>query len=576
MAAARRLLELPAMFDAKASSGTASTTRSSSAAGVPGKQTLSSALPPAPAATATATAAPASAPASAVPPEVLARVGAEFLHADDTTAQRRYRITAGGGFLLIASSDGTPTGKLEFRCDNQYRAAWSVLAAYVVNHQAAIPATVAPPAPAAPAAGAPASPSPAPDPWSVEGVTHAIGSGLAAVGDAVTGAISSGLAMLGGGAQAVEDAIASFFGAAPALPSPGGATPAPGEAAPGAPGAAPDPGSGAPAAAEGVPAMSQFTWYDTTFKPLGVDDMFPAAQVIASNFGFGGPVAKVTQPAAEVKKKNPNQGYWWFDAAGAPAWNGTAGTQYVTFTIHDGETSSKLNPVSAYLAEKPPGQRPATMVFGGKTIDVPADVQRLDLRNIPGPRSCFATSEAMMAQAGVHATGNDMTQGILPITGERYRDYTADEIAKYPDEAERKAHIAREVVGVTCDPAAAAKAKAYLDFELDHGRPVFAGITYKEAPTLNSDQRTDHWVVIAARAGAGVYTFNDPSDGSSGKQFVWDGQKLYQPETNPKHPEYLYVVSWIRPNVESLDAWNAYWAQHQQAGAGDAAPPKTG
>lgn len=168
-----------------------------------------------------------------------------------------------------------------------------------------------------------------------------------------------------------------------------------------------------------------------------------------------------------------------------------------------------------------------------------------------------------------------MSKGILPITGETYRDYTNDEITRYPDEADRKKHIAREVIGVTPDAAAAAMAKAYLDFELDHARPVFVGITYKEAPTLNDDHRTDHWVVIAGRAGAGIYAFNDPSDGSSDKQFVWDGTKLHRPTPNPKHPEYLYVVSWIRPNVESLDAWNAFWSQHQ-AGAADAGAPRTG
>ncbi|MBC7974872.1 MAG: hypothetical protein H7138_07775 [Myxococcales bacterium] len=513
-----------------------------------------------------------------MPAEVLARVGAEFLHSDDTSAERHYRITAGGGFLLIASSDGTPPGKLEFRRDNQYKDAWSTLCAYVAANQATIPPRVTQPAPVPATPADPAAP--AADPFSLGGITEAIGGGLAAIGDAVEGAIGGGLAMIRGGVQAIEDAITSFFGTAPTTPAPGdGPTPEPGKAPvpeagitpdPGttpAPGDAPAPDTDTPRTVDSMPAMSQFLWYDTSFNTLGVDDMFAAAKIIAENFGFGGPVAKVTEPAADVKKKNPNHGYWWFKADGTPTWNGTSGTQYVTFTIKDGETSSKLNPVSAYLAENPPSKRPPTMAFGGETIDVPADVQSLNLRNVPGSRSCFATAAAMMAQAGVHAVGSDLGQGILPIASETYRAYTAAELAEYPDEEKRKKNIAREVIGVTTDAAAAAKAKAYLDFELDHGRPVFTGITYKEAPSLNKDERTDHWVVISGRAGAGIYTFIDPANGSSGKQFVWDGEKLHQPNPKADHPEYLYVVSWIRPNAESLKEWGAHWAQLQGGGA---------
>ncbi|HEX3764064.1 MAG TPA: hypothetical protein VHW23_35465 [Kofleriaceae bacterium] len=588
------------MYDLKQSSSVQRSTSSSGGAGTPGKQTLTSSLPPAPAsASATpATAAPAPAAASTtpaapaaspVPPEVLARVGAEFLHTDDATAERHYRITPGGGFLLIASSDGKPPGKLEFRSDNKYREAWSVLCAYVVKNQASIPPTAPPPAAAPPTATDPAAPAapadpaaPAADPWSLQGAAQAIGNGLASLGSAAVGAVRSGIAIFGGGAQAIEDAIASFFGAAPTVPAPGATTPGATTPEPGT-GTSPAPGSDAPKSIDKMPAMSQFRWYNSKFQPLGVDEVLSAAQIISKNFGLGGEVKKVTTPADADKANDPNDGFWWFHADGTPTWDGTHGTQYVTFTINKGDTSSKLNPVSAYLAENPPNKRPPTMPFGGKTIDVPADVQSLDLRNIPGPRSCFATSAAMMAQAGAHAIANDLTDtskprdqkpDILPVTGETYREYTDKEIKAYPDEAKRKAKVAREVIGVTCDPVESIKAKTYIDFELDHGRPVFTGITYKESD-LNDDGHTDHWVVISGRAGAGAYTFNNPADGTTGAQFVWDGEKLNRPSSNKDHPEYLYVVSWIRPNVESLQEWATYWAQHQP-GAGDAAAPKTG
>lgn len=89
-------------------------------------------------------------------------------------------------------------------------------------------------------------------------------------------------------------------------------------------------------------------------------------------------------------------------------------------------------------------------------------------------------------------------------------------------------------------------------------------------PAHADPARRFHWVVITGRTGEGQYTFNDPGDGSAGNSFVWDGQKLHQPTPNKDHAEYLYVVAWIRPNKESLAAWNAHWAQKQAGGAGAA------
>jgi D-alanyl-D-alanine carboxypeptidase/Putative peptidoglycan binding domain len=234
----------PVMYDTNRRSGS-SQSRSEGAdlsrtSGVPGKQTLTSQLPPPPAmataAASAATAAPAAATGtSPVPPEVLARIGAEFLHADDTSAVRSYRITPGGGFLLIAASDGTGVGKLEFRNDNKYKDAWTTLAAYVAKNHAVIPPTTAEPAPAP---GAPEEAAPPADPSAFEQVTGAIGDGLAAVGDTLAGAVESGLTLIGGGVQAITDAIAGFIGVAPTAPATG-ETPAAPET-----GVTPEPGTG--------------------------------------------------------------------------------------------------------------------------------------------------------------------------------------------------------------------------------------------------------------------------------------------------------------------------------------------
>ncbi|MEZ4401028.1 MAG: DUF4157 domain-containing protein [Kofleriaceae bacterium] len=519
--------------------------------------------------------------ASPVPPEVLARVGAAFAHA---TTGYRYDISAGGGFILRASPDGKGLG-LEFRHDNQYAKAWRVLADYVVAEAAkgTIPPTVAPPA-AAPAEGeAPAADGD--DSWGFDDLLGAVGDAATAVGDAVVGVVEAGLDLLASGLQIIEDAIASAVGATPdGEPSPDAPTTDAPTAGPGAPAGEPDAPSAAPAepTLADMPEMSQFIWYGTQFQDLGVDEVYTVAKVLADELQVGSGVEKVTTPAAAVKKKNPNHGYWWFNADGKAAWDGNTGggTQYVYDPIGATATGARVNPVAAYLAEHAPGQRPAEITFGDTPTPVSTTVQNLPLRNVPGPYSCFATSAAMMAQAGVHAVGSGSDAGITGIvTSETFRPWTAAELADADnqtdgafDEAKARKRVKRQLAAVTIDAAAAAKAKAYIDFETTNGRPVFVGITYKDSD-VNSDKVTDHWVVVSGKAGDGQYTFNDPGTSStdavdaSANVFVWDGEKLHK-----EIGTYLYVVSWVRPNQESLAAWNAHWAELQGGASGAPTP----
>jgi len=128
---------------------------------------------------------------------------------------------------------------------------------------------------------------------------------------------------------------------------------------------------------------------------------------------------------------------------------------------------------------------------------------------------------------------------------------------------------------VTPDPAKAAMAKAYFDFELGKKKPVLTGITYRSS-TENGDKRTDHWVLMVERSGD-TYTYNDPANGTRA-QLTWDKQKFWRP--NPKHPQFMEVVSWVRPNDGAdLDEWTTYWAQQDQgsgAAPDAAAAAKTG
>jgi hypothetical protein len=309
-----------------------------------------------------------------------------------------------------------------------------------------------------------------------------------------------------------------------------------------------------------MPAMSQFIWYGAGFEDLGASEVPAVSGVLSEVFGIGSPGELVTEPAASVKDFDPNEGYWWFRADGTPTWNGSdcGGTQYVKNVI---VWNDKLNDVSLYLASKPPGKRPAFMKDDGKRfyfgdsqgegwVPVPDNARNLNLRNVPGGASCFATSQAMLEQAGVHAVGKSHEAEITGIiTGETYTETTS----KYDP-----------VKKVTVDLAMSLKAKAYIDWETKRGKPVFTGVSYT---SRNGNAHfTDHWLVIDSRIADGQYSFHDPGTistedaGSDKNVFVWDGEKLQN------SGKKKYIVSWVRPNQESLEEWAQVWAG-QQGGA---------
>lgn len=487
----------------------------SSSGPAPGKRSLTASLP----------AKAGGAPAAAAPPEVLARVGAVFLHTDDTSGARSYRISIGGGFVLTAAFDGRGVGT-EFRADNKFHAAWETLAAYVTAHQDTIPPTVRAPVPTPDSAGA------APDPWSLEGIAAAVGDGLARAGDAVQGAIDRGAAIIDRGVALIDQLIGTVAPPAPAenkAPARDDAT------APVADPAAP------PASVDAdIPAMSQFKWYGYAGEPLAVDDAVSAAQFIATTFGFGGSPTLVTEPAAAVKKKNGNHGYFWFDANGAPVRSGeSGGTQYFIFTIGDGQTSSRANPLTEYLSAAAPGARAATVTVNKTKYDATPELQNLNLRNIPGYRSCFNTTISMML-AGGQKTSNEAVSGI--VSSESFHDDGT-------------------VKAVTIDAGRMAEAKAYLDFEAGAGRPVMIGVDYKDHKDKINEGITDHWVICTGADGKN-YRYNDPADGTAGNALAWDGEKIFK--TTNKSGTALKVLSFVKFNQASLADWHAHWAAQQK------------
>lgn len=105
-----------------------------------------------------------------------------------------------------------------------------------------------------------------------------------------------------------------------------------------------------------------------------------------------------------------------------------------------------------------------------------------------GPVACYRACRAMMAAVGLNQPAG---------TGNRIQVATAENGSGQ----------------VSVDPNGVQQGRAYIDRELDAGRPVTIGVSYKDA-AYNVDNITDHFVVVNGRGvdeqGRTFYTFHDP------------------------------------------------------------------
>lgn len=430
---------------------------------------------------------------------------------------------------------------------------WQPLCAIAIERLAPKPAPAPTPAPApAPAPADPAPPTetaPAPGGFSFDGWLRSLLGGLPDIGSLIGWPSSSP-------DKSPESAPKTPESERPVVPEPAPKTP-----------------TGEPEAPTGadVHAMSQFVWYGSGFEDLTPAQVAAASEVLASVFGLG-TAAQVTAATDADKKdsgKNPNKGYWWFKSTGAQCWAGASGgTQYVLNYIG---WSDRLNDVSRWLTTKPPGERAKFMKDSGARIEfdanggdgwtaVPASAQNLNLRNIPGGKSCFATAEAMLAQAGMSEVSSDSADRIADVvTGATYF-------------AAKNHHGSLFADQVTVDPAASLKAKTYIDWQTRQGKPVMTGVRYNNSG-YNGGQ-ADHWLVITGRVADGKYTYFDPGTISTAEAskssyvFEWKDDMLaheYEHSSSDvaEAGRKRFVVSYVRPNVETLKEWQAFWAENQ-------------
>jgi hypothetical protein len=124
----------------------------------------------------------------------------------------------------------------------------------------------------------------------------------------------------------------------------------------------------------------------------------------------------------------------------------------------------------------------------------------------PGSRACFRAAVAMAADSkGVYGAGQGAS-----VLGPNARI----QVGLAEDRSGRLVDIDREV---------AVEAVRYLDAELDAGRPVVVGASYKEA-RYNVDGLTDHFVVVDGRVtvfGQARYTLLDPATRDIERARAW-------------------------------------------------------
>jgi|SRR6516225_6595578 peptidoglycan hydrolase-like protein with peptidoglycan-binding domain len=115
--------------------------------------------------------------------------------------------------------------------------------------------------------------------------------------------------------------------------------------------------------------------------------------------------------------------------------------------------------------------------------------------------------------------------------------------------------------GVTIDPAKAREGIAYIDEQLEAGRPVVVGVSYTDA-AYNVDDITDHFVIITRRGTDAnrrlYYGYHDPasrdasigSDQNMANRFYSTSEGgLFRPAASAPLASRIYGMSMVRRNV---------------------------
>ncbi len=121
--------------------------------------------------------------------------------------------------------------------------------------------------------------------------------------------------------------------------------------------------------------------------------------------------------------------------------------------------------------------------------------------DVKGGKACF---EAATLQANTHNQSKFKAADRPKLAG--------------GDEAIQVAYAEDADGRVAVDPNQAKVARAYIDEQLDKGRPLLVGVSYAD-DSYNADKMTDHFVTISGRGydadGRLYYTYKDPGAGAA-------------------------------------------------------------
>ncbi len=143
----------------------------------------------------------------------------------------------------------------------------------------------------------------------------------------------------------------------------------------------------------------------------------------------------------------------------------------------------------------------------------------------PRDVACFAAANEMLRRAGARLDGGAL------------------DLAQTKDQRGR----------ITVDPARMAQARAVLDGELEHHRPVLVGVMWPTPHFGLNHGTADHFVVITGRGvddqGRVFYAFQDPAAGPSHPELGRDRR--------PQNRFFVDVASGLmfRPGVDRVPAW---------------------
>jgi hypothetical protein len=313
--------------------------------------------------------------------------------------------------------------------------------------------------------------------------------------------------------------------------------------------------------------MFQYNTYDKSGTALGAHFPFGASNTFFKSTTVDEEIAKGNikdeQPwqkdANETERKREKAVEEWL-ANGDPT--AIAWMQYAK-KIGAGSNSSIWGELNDYARQQPDRAEN----YGSMIKNVPEEIRKLpSVQFLPGDISCYQVVRAGLAKEGLQNMGGFSKESGFAIVTSADVVHPGDKEyqrldAEARDKAKKKTPEAwKEFNAQFLDPkkyvslksgvdigelaGRAKKAIEYLDSELEKSHPVMVAVDALLADNYNTDQVTDHFVLVYRREG-GTYFASDPANGKGFTLSVDDNGLL----TGKGH--WNYTVSFVFKNIKA-------------------------